>query len=137
MITFQVDEVKGKERPRLGRSGVYTPKGTKIYENMIIQRYKLAGGTLHNRPQALKVTIECYYAFPKGTSQKKREKCLKNEIKHTKHRVDADNVAKAVLDALNGVGYEDDCQVCELIVSKRYGITEKIVVTVELVGEGM
>lgn len=137
MITFQVDGVKGKERARHGKNGVYTPSSTKQYENMILTKYKLAGGTLHNLPQALKITIECYYTMPKNTSQKNKARALQNDIKHVKHKTDVDNVAKAVLDGLNKVAYYDDCQVCELVVSKRYGITEKIVVTVELVGEGM
>ena len=33
---------------------------------------------------------------------------------------DADNIGKVVLDALNGIAYEDDKQVIELRVSKQY-----------------
>lgn len=36
------------------------------------------------------------------------------------HKPDADNVAKAVLDALNGLAYEDDSQVQELVIIKKY-----------------
>lgn len=104
---------------------------------MILTRYKLAGGTYHDLPQALRISIECYYTMPIDTAKYKRSRALQNDIKHVKNKTDVDNVAKAVLDALNKVAYKDDCQVCELIVSKRYGISEKIVVTVEVVGEGM
>lgn len=33
---------------------------------------------------------------------------------------DVDKLARAVADALTGVAYRDDCQVCELIAAKRY-----------------
>ena len=33
---------------------------------------------------------------------------------------DADNIAKAILDALNGLAYYDDAQVVHLEVQKRY-----------------
>ena len=33
---------------------------------------------------------------------------------------DCDNIAKAVLDALNGLAYKDDSQVTELTVRKLY-----------------
>lgn len=36
-------------------------------------------------------------------------------------RPDGDNIAKAVKDALNGLAYDDDSQVCELIVRKMVG----------------
>ena len=34
---------------------------------------------------------------------------------------DTDNIAKAILDALNGLAYYDDAQIVELTVAKRYG----------------
>ena len=36
-------------------------------------------------------------------------------------RCDVDNAAKACLDALNGVAFEDDSQVAKLVVEKSYG----------------
>ena len=39
---------------------------------------------------------------------------------HTK-KIDCDNLAKIILDSLNGIAYKDDAQVCELLVSKYYG----------------
>ena len=37
------------------------------------------------------------------------------------YKPDADNLAKFVMDALNGTYYKDDSQVCALHVMKRYG----------------
>jgi Holliday junction resolvase RusA-like endonuclease len=36
-------------------------------------------------------------------------------------RSDVDNMAKAVLDSLNGIAWDDDCQVARLVVEKSYG----------------
>ena len=42
-----------------------------------------------------------------------------DEIKPTK-KPDADNIAKAVCDALNGIACKDDSQVVDLTVRKHY-----------------
>lgn len=47
------------------------------------------------------------------------------------HKPDADNVAKSILDALNGLAYKDDSQVANLLVFKQYGAENKILVEME------
>lgn len=42
-----------------------------------------------------------------------------------------DNIAKAILDALNGIAYKDDAQIIELEVNKMYGEENKIYVELE------
>ena len=42
-----------------------------------------------------------------------------------------DNVAKAVLDALNRVAWHDDKQVVQLTVRKRYGHPARMIVAIE------
>jgi len=39
-------------------------------------------------------------------------------LRDTRHVGDADNYAKAILDALNGKAYDDDAQICELLVRR-------------------
>ena len=39
---------------------------------------------------------------------------------------DADNIAKAVLDALNGLAYTDDSKVTRLVVVKLYGTEPRV-----------
>lgn len=46
-----------------------------------------------------------------------------------------DNIAKAILDSLNGLAYKDDSQVTELIVLKEYGTENKIYVELEEIGK--
>ena len=39
---------------------------------------------------------------------------------------DADNIAKIICDALNGIAYQDDAAVAELSVVKKWDDTERI-----------
>ena len=41
-----------------------------------------------------------------------------------------DNYSKTAQDALNGIVFEDDAQICELVSRKRYG-EPRLVITIE------
>ena len=43
---------------------------------------------------------------------------------------DCDNIAKIVLDALNGIAYHDDAQVAELTVIKTYSRAPRVLVEI-------
>lgn len=121
-------EPQGKARPRFTRGGrTYTPKKTVEYENSIRRAFQAAGGKHTEHPVSVAIVAE--YKIPKAASKAKRGRMLSGEILPTK-KPDTDNIAKAVCDALNGVAYEDDVQVCWLKVSKRYSDDPKIEVTV-------
>jgi Holliday junction resolvase RusA-like endonuclease len=55
---------------------------------------------------------------------------LRCEIYPTK-KPDADNIAKVILDALNGIAYRDDTQVVDLTVSMRYGTYSAVFVEIQ------
>jgi Holliday junction resolvase RusA-like endonuclease len=78
----------------------------------------------------LKATIEAYHTIPKSKSKKTKEEMRENLIRPTK-KADADNIAKSVLDALNGVAYKDDSSVVELTVSKYWADEGFVKVTLE------
>lgn len=107
-------EVRGKPRPRFnyrgGHAGAYTPTDYARYERMIASEYVRQGGELHRGPIAIKVDIE--RALPRS-----RPKRVTSEP--DTYKPDADNLGKAVLDALNGVAYEDDRKVVWLEVRKH------------------
>ena len=44
---------------------------------------------------------------------------------------DIDNIAKIVADALNKVAYDDDSQICDMKIIKRYGEQEKLIIELE------
>jgi crossover junction endodeoxyribonuclease RusA len=50
--------------------------------------------------------------------------------------LDLDNLAKAILDAIKGYAFHDDAQVCRLLVERRPGERERIIVRVRGVGAG-
>lgn len=108
----------GKGRPRLSRDGhAYTPERTRDYESAIRTAWVLQNGA---KPisGALNVTCEFDFVPPVSWSKKRRENALKGG--EMVKKPDTDNLMKAVLDALNGVAYFDDCQVQTICATKRY-----------------
>ena len=107
---------QGKGRPRFTGKRAYTPKRTAEYEKRIRESYKgecLAG--------ALFVDITAFFAIPKSYTKAKKNAIENGNLAPTK-KPDADNIGKVVLDALNGIAYEDDKQIVDLRVRKKYAV---------------
>lgn len=123
-------KVQAKQRPRFNGKFAYTQIETVAYENWVktcyLEKYK--GQKLLEKP--LKVKIIAYYDIPKSTSKKKQKMMLDNEIFPT-IKPDADNIAKSILDSLNGIAYLDDKQVVKLIVEKYYSKSANVTVMIE------
>nr|DAI77703.1 MAG TPA: Endodeoxyribonuclease RusA [Caudoviricetes sp.] len=122
MTNFTVHgEPQGKARPRAVRQSgimrVYTPQKTKDYEREIAMAYMTQCNGMFSG--AVSVTICAYFRIPKSASRKKVLAMINDEIKPSK-KPDADNIAKAVCDALNGIAYKDDSCVVQLNVEKFY-----------------
>lgn len=106
----------GKGRPRLARYGVYTPSKTINYEYLVKFSYlQITNEKISNG--AIKIEIWAYFETNKSDSQKKQKELLGQA--YTK-KPDIDNLAKSILDGLNGIAYGDDNQVTELILHKLY-----------------
>lgn len=102
-------------RQRHTRSGFnYVPKESPIHAFKATIRHVVgADSSICDGP--LRLTLTCVFPRTKGQVWKKRPM---PRMWHTK-KPDADNVAKAVKDALNKILWRDDSQVCELIVRKH------------------
>lgn len=119
-----------KGRPRFARRGnfvtTYTPTNTAQAENEIQEE------ALKHICEPITAPVELlivfYMPIPRSTS-KKRAESLKN-APHVK-RPDVDNLAKLVLDALNGIAWKDDSQVFKMTVEKRYSDNPRTEVTIE------
>ena len=109
-IKFTVPGVPvGKGRPRFTRTGhTYTPEKTAAYEEKVRLCWKAQTGSVFSGGIPLKASIIAYFHIPKSASKKKA--AAMEGTFHTS-RPDADNVAKAILDALNGHAYPDDSAV--------------------------
>ena len=115
-------KAQAKQRPRMGRSGiVYTPKETLVYENyvkMCYSDYAQQFGWLPYENQ-VRAEIEVLVAVPKSDSKTKKKAKIEGMIRPTV-KPDCDNLAKSILDSLNGLAYHDDKQVVDLFVKKYY-----------------
>lgn len=112
--TFIKIKPKPAPRPRVTRNGTYNDKSYTEYKNAI----KLAYISVHGKTQntnPIMMVLEFFFETPKSWSKKKKE-----DAKWHISRPDADNLSKSIKDALNGVAYKDDSQVCFLQVRKQY-----------------
>jgi Holliday junction resolvase RusA-like endonuclease len=129
-----------KGRPRFTRANgfarTYTPQKTRDAEGRVaysahvaMQQQKtsicavqhenkrdVAVQQKNARKNAVKVSIEFFLKIPKSISRKSLES---NEVMPTV-KPDLDNLAKTVLDGMNGIVYQDDSQIVELHISKKY-----------------
>ena len=123
-------EPKGKGRPRFTKTGrVYTPAETAQYERLVAMNYsESAKGYKFTTP--VKVTVKAYHKPPKGKSKKVTGDMLNGHILPTK-KPDADNVAKIILDGLNHIAWDDDTQVVDMMVIKRYSEEPFVAVIIE------
>lgn len=131
----------GKARPRVsvrfGHAHAYTPAKTAAYEKtvatyakaaMIAQKFEKVG-----KPAAVQLQIRAGFSVPKSWTKKKRAEALTGNLPHIV-KPDADNLAKAILDALNEVIYADDSQVTVCHVEKVYADAPGVTVRVSTVG---
>lgn len=129
-VRFELQgKVLGKARPRFTRDGhVFTPYATRTYENAVRQAYMAAGGDLIDG--VIHIDIEAVTGVQKSVSKKKQtERIMGSEL--SVRKPDVDNIAKIVLDALNGVAYQDDSQVVSMrIIKGRYEEKPRLIVRV-------
>ncbi|WP_270456094.1 RusA family crossover junction endodeoxyribonuclease [Allisonella histaminiformans] len=116
----------GKGRPRFTKNGhCWTPDRTVAYEREIKLAYwEDYGRRKFSSDKALAVTIVLYYVRPKSMTKAKRLLAQRGILRPIV-KPDVDNVVKAILDALNGVAFEDDRQIVQVECEKWYDITEE------------
>jgi len=135
----------GQKRPRAVRMGkfirMYSPQENISYKQNVVEAYLEAHSkakiiseckntTYGKKP--LIIEIQAFFTKPKLT--KKQEALNLIEDKFPTKKPDTDNIAKAILDGLNGVAYDDDASVVRLTVDKFYCYdnitTERVVVVI-------
>lgn len=125
----------GKGRPRFTKNGhAFTPEATANYENLVkVCFYEQNRADEPIKPIAPKTPIvamiTAYYPIPQSTSKKQRDRMAAALVFPTV-KPDTDNIAKCILDALNGIAYYDDAQIMLLIVWKRYSDEPRVSVKI-------
>lgn len=117
-------EPMGAPRPRVTRFGTYNDPKYTSYKYAIALVAKSKKLTLSTSPICLK--IDFFFTVPKSWTKKKKE-----AAKWHTSKPDLDNLEKGVKDALNGIVYKDDSQVCLLQSRKQYAEFAGIVVEIE------
>jgi Holliday junction resolvase RusA-like endonuclease len=134
MRTFSIPgKPTGKGRPRAttigGHARQYSPAKTVSYEGKVALAYRQAypGETPYPAGVPLSVSIVAMFAIPASWPRKRKE-----SARWQTGKPDADNVAKIVCDALNGIAWHDDAQVALESVLKRYSTdgSESVIVTI-------
>ena len=110
-------KIKGKARPRVYNGHAFTPKDTVNYENWVKLCYQQQCGELLQG--SIRANIIAYYKIPKSYS-KKRVQAIREGKEYPQKKPDIDNCIKVILDALNGIAYEDDKQVVQVIAVKKW-----------------
>ena len=87
-------------------------------------RRNVPEGPLCSRGVGVEVSIVWHIAKPKSKAKR---------VTHITTKPDTDKLARAVLDSLTGVGYEDDAQVVSLYARKLYGTPERTEVRVRAI----
>lgn len=121
-------EPRGKGRPRFTKNGhTYTDVKTKQYESLVEWSYRMTSEYKFTSP--VRVVIMAHFK-PPNKSKKVVGDMLNGHILPTK-KPDVDNIAKIILDGLNGIAWDDDTQVVELVVSKHYSEDPRVAVMIE------
>lgn len=137
---FVHGEPKAQPRPRAfvrgGRAAVYDPGTAEGWKGAIASAFKPWAGKCIADPVAVMITF--FFPRPKshfGTGRNSA-KLKPSAPQHHTRKPDADNAAKAVLDALSegsGIGlWKDDTQVIELIIMKAWAEGSAAGATIEI-----
>lgn len=130
MIAFSIKiEPRGKGRPRAtvrgAHASVYTDGKTRKYEAAVRAAAVKAVGAGQPLVGPLEVSLRFRIPIPASYSKKRRAAILAGSEPYF-GGFDTDNLAKAWLDACNGVVFADDKQVCDLLVIRRPSLTPGI-----------
>jgi Holliday junction resolvase RusA-like endonuclease len=104
---------KAKASVRLGVRGAYNPSkvGMLRLRNYVVKNMYL------KRPLTGPLFVLTHFVFPAPASKKPVHRKAYHQMPHAQ-KPDADNLEKFLNDALNGIVWNDDCQIVWLVRSK-------------------
>ena len=113
-----------KGRPRFYGGHAVTPEKTRKYEKLIRDSWT------HGIIDSEHIYVDMLFKMPIPQSYSKKKQAALVDAPHAK-KPDLDNLVKAVLDALNGVAFEDDSRICSISAVKLYGTEPCVFVKME------
>ena len=134
-LVFEIEPVE-QARPRATRMGrgirLYDPKKVSVYKKQLAMMCQLQ---YKNDPVTgpLKVELTFFRHIQSSISKKERELRLSGSHRPVV-KPDTDNYVKSTLDGLNGLLWEDDNQIVDLIAHKYYSDNPRIEVEVKKIG---
>lgn len=119
---------------KLGKHmGIKTPDKTRRYEYTVREHAIRAwrDNDLQPIPRELAITLGLVFTreIPASWSKRKQLDALAGIIAPA-CKPDLDNLIKSVKDGCNGVAWVDDCQICDITATKRYGHLPGVQITV-------
>lgn len=108
-----------KGRPRMTRAGrVYTPASTRAYEELVAAAWMQAGR--RRLPDTRPFALFAEFIFARPASHYRTKARLVRADATVLPREDTDNLAKALLDSLQGLAFPDDRLCGEIHATKRW-----------------
>ena len=126
----------GQGRPKFstinGHAKAYDPEKSRNYKAYVrlLATQAMKENDFEMITGACAIKIWAYFDIPKSKSKKFKEAALASKERPTK-KPDADNIVKAILDALNGLMYKDDSCIVELSCVKYYSDVPRVEVYVQ------
>ena len=117
VLLFRVNGIpKGK-----GRARVSTPAKTRRYEQVVAEAAKLAvmkqNWQKSDAPIVLNLCV--WLPVPESWPKRKKEMAIAGDL-YPMVKPDFDNIGKIIADALNDIVYNDDRQIVDYHIYKRY-----------------
>ena len=113
-----VSQLRPRATNRGGHTRVYDPSKVKTYKNSVrkfLEDYPIKRFS----DVELDVKVKFYLPVQKSISKKERERRLSHEKRPDK-KPDIDNLQKSLLDALNGIVWDDDAKITHIEAWKFY-----------------
>jgi|SRR5690625_4121308 len=116
---------------------MYDPPKSKAYKEVVaaLTRSHMNLNGIRTITEPLVIHLNFYFTPPKSYSKKRLRAIELKEELFTK-KPDADNLAKTVLDGMNGIMYVDDAQIIGLTIGKHYGHKDYVDVKIQKIENG-
>ncbi len=127
VLIFEINTIpKPQKQTKFSSRGAYDP--SKQYKQSLQWQMRpyAPKEPLHG---PVKVHINFYMPIPKSATKSVKKQMINGVCVPVK-RPDIDNMAYTVTNAMKELVYEDDSQIIDLVISKRYAEVPKIVVKV-------